>query len=141
MTYSIPGSYVHQRQQIPQLQYGSVTPGPDTYSWTAHEMFGATRMGPTTPITTQWQITYTFSGNVPANTIYVGAMGIGRASEPVAGDSLVTVNPNGTFLGDWSGGGNWGPTLFTGGASRASLVPGGRRLARFRSVEGGVERG
>lgn len=133
VTYSIPASFTHVRQTNALLQNGNITAGPDNYAWSAHEMFGATNNGPVlVPLqTTQWTITYTFSGTVPANTLYVGAMGIGRTSAPQAGDSLVTVNQNGTFLGDWSGGGNWGATLYTGGPgtfnmTNTQVAPGGQ---------------
>lgn len=124
VSYSIPSSFSHVRQSVPQLQNGNVTAGPDNYSWGAQELFGATNNGPVlVPLqTTQWTITYTFAGAIPANTIYVGAMGIGRTNAPQAGDSLVTVNQNGTFLGDWSGGGNWGATLYTGGAGTFNMT-------------------
>ena len=46
--------------------------------------------------------------------VYVGASGMGRRR--ALGATVVTVNQNGTFLGDWSGGGNYGPTQLTGGA-------------------------
>lgn len=124
VTYSIPAQFSHVRQTNALLQNGNVTSGPDNYAWGAHEMFGATNNGPVlVPLqTTQWTITYTFSGTVPANTLYVGAMGIGRTNAPQAGDSLVTVNQNGTFLGDWSGGGNWGATLYNGGPGTFNMT-------------------
>jgi len=116
LTYSIPSVFVDNRGQNPLLQNGSVTSGPNTYSWTAHETFGATSHAPNPPlVTTQWSITYTFSGTVAANTLYVGVMGLGRTSSSGGGISTATVNQNGAFLGDWTGGGNYGPTQFTPG--------------------------
>lgn len=124
VSYSIPANIGHIRQTVPQLQNGNVTAGPDNYAWGAQELFGATNnsQAGNPLVTTQWAITYTFSGAIPANTLYVGAMGIGRTNFPLAGDSLVTVNQNGTFLGDWSGGGPWGATLYTGGPGTFNMT-------------------
>jgi hypothetical protein len=122
LTYSIPSVFVDNRGQNPLLQNGSVTSGPDTYSWNAHEYFGATSFAPNPPFaTTQWQITYTFPGTVAANTLYVGVSGLGRTDSFGGGMSTATVNQNGAFLGDWTGGGNYGATQFIGGAGTFSM--------------------
>ena len=116
VAYSIPSTFVDNRGQNALLQNGNVTSGPDTFSWSAHETFGATSYAPNPPfVTSQWRITYTFPGTVPANTLFVGIMGLGRTDSYGGGASTATVNQNGLFLGDWTGGGNYGATQFTGG--------------------------
>ena len=122
ITYSIPSTFVDNRGQDAFLQNGSVTSGPDTYSWTAHETFGATSYAPNPPfVTSQWSITYTFPGTVAANTLYVGVMGLGRTSSNGGGMSTATVNQNGAFLGDWSGGGPYGATQFISGVGTFTM--------------------
>ena len=44
-----------------------------------------------------------------------------RKTHASGGASVYTVNQNGTFLGDWTDGGPWGPTQFTGGAGTFSV--------------------
>jgi hypothetical protein len=122
VTYSIPNTFGNNRGQNAFLQNGNVTSGPNTYSWTAHETFGATSYAPNPPfVTSQWSITYTFPGTVPANTLYVGVMGLGKSSSYGGGASTATVNQNGAFLGDWSGGGPYGATQFSGGVGTFSM--------------------
>jgi len=122
VTYSLPSTFVDDRGQNAFLQNGNVTGGPDTYSWAAHETFGATSFEPNPPfVTTQWRITYSFANTVPANTLYVGVMGLGRTDSFGGGMTTATVNQNGTFLGDWAGAGNYGATQFTGGVGTFSM--------------------
>lgn len=112
VTYTMPQTFADSRAQNPLLQNGNV-PG---YSWSAHEMFGATSNAPNPPATpTQWQITYTFTGTVPANSLVVGVAGLGRTSSYGGVMSTAKVNQNGSFLGDWTGGGNYGATQFISG--------------------------
>jgi hypothetical protein len=116
VTYSIPSVFTDNRGTNGLFQNGNVVSGPDTYQWGAHETFGATSLASNPPfVTTQWRITYTFSGTVPANTLYLGVAGLGRTDSFGGGMTIATVNQNGTFLGDWTGGGNYGATQFTGG--------------------------
>jgi hypothetical protein len=117
VTYAIPSIFADNRGQNPLLQNGSVTSGPNSYSWGAHETFGATNLGPNPPFaTSQWRITYSFTGTVAANTLYLGVNGLGRTDSFGGGMSTATVYQNGGFLGDWTGGGNYGATQFTPGA-------------------------
>lgn len=130
ITYSMPAFIGNIRSTNGSLQNGSVTFGPDTYSWTAHEAFGGTNLNPNGGVGDLWRITYTFPGTVPANQIYFGIAGLGRTDNAGGIESTATINQNGTFLGDWISGNNWGPTDFIPGAGtftmRNSLsAPGG----------------
>lgn len=117
VTYTMPQTFVDSRGTNALHQNGSVTSGPDTYSWGPHETFGATSFAPNPPFqTTSWSITYSFTNTVAPGTLYLGVMGLGRTSSFGGGMSLATVNQNGQFLGDWISGGNYGATQFTGGA-------------------------
>ena len=111
VTYSIPATFNHARGQDPLTQNGNV-PG---YNWIAHEQFGATSFAPTPPATTQWRITYTFSGTIAANTIFVGIGGLGRTLNGGDQWSTATVNQNGLFLGEWTASGTYGANQFVGG--------------------------
>lgn len=115
VTYSIPPGFVDNRGTNATMQNGNVVSGPNTYQWGAHETFGATYFGPGGVVTAPWSITYTFTNPQPAGAIYLGVLGLGRTSSFGGGATTVTVNQNGTFLGDWSGGNNYGATQFTGG--------------------------
>lgn len=123
VTYSMPTQISNTRAQNTNLIAGNVTSGPDNYAWTNHEMFGTIfTTGPDPLVPLQWRITYTFPTTLPANSIYVGAAGMGQTTSFGGGASVVTVNQNGTFLGDWSGaGGPWGPTQFTPAAGTFSM--------------------
>ena len=118
VTYSIPATFTDSRLQNACLQNGSVVLGPDTYSWTSHELFATVlNSGPDPLVPVQWTITYTFPSTLAAGSVYVGIAGLGATTSFGGGASTATVNQNGTFLGDWSGGcGPWGPTQYTGGA-------------------------
>lgn len=116
ITYSLPSSLLNTRNQNPLFQNGTVTSGPATYSWTAHELLGVTSYAPNPPfVVAPWAVTYTFPGTVPAGTLYVGVAGLGRTNSFGGGMSTATVNQNGAYLGDWTGGGNYGATQFIGG--------------------------
>lgn len=132
VSYSIPGSYNHARTTNASLQNGSVVSGPNTYTWSAHELFAATPISATA--TTSWDITFTFSSTVNAGDLYLGVAGLGATTQSPsgAGASIATVLQNGTFIGDYAGSpaNNWGPTQFTGGPGVFSLqnslaAPGG----------------
>jgi hypothetical protein len=119
ITYSIPNALVNTRGQNPLMQNGSV----GVYSWTAHEQFGVTSYAPNPPfVAAPWSVTYTFPGTVTAGTLYVGVGGLGRTSSSGGGMSTATVNQNGAFLGDWTGGGNYGATQFIGGAGTFTMM-------------------
>ena len=117
VTYSIPGGYSQARLINTSLQNGSVTSGPDTYSWANHEFFGATNLG---TAASSWDVTYTFSNTVNAGDLYVGVFGLGATTQSPsgAGATVATVLQNGTFIGDYAGSpvNNWGATQFAGGA-------------------------
>ena len=112
ITYSLPAALPNNRGQNPLMQNGNV-PG---YSWTAHEQFGVTNLAPNPPfVNAAWSVTYTFPGTVAAGTLFVGVAGLGRTTSQGGGISTATVNQNGSFLGDWTGGGNYGATQYIGG--------------------------
>ncbi len=117
VTYSIPSTFGHVRFLNPLFQNGSV-PG---YSWTAQELFGATNYSPDPLGTANWSITYTFAGTIPAGTLFVGVSGLGRTTSYGGLASTATVNQNGLFLGDWTGGGNYGATQFISGVGSFTL--------------------
>jgi hypothetical protein len=113
ISYAFTGSFTDNRGTNATMQNGSVVSGPDTYQWGAHETFGATNLGSTSGT---WNITYTFPSLQPAGSIYLGVLGLGATTSFGGGATTATVNQNGTFLGDWSGGNNFGATQFTSGA-------------------------
>jgi hypothetical protein len=121
ITYNIPTTFVHNRGQDSTLFPGSVTSGPDTYSWSTHETFGATSFGPVPPLATSWDITYTFPGVQPAGSIILGVVGLGATTSSGGGNSVASVLQNGQFLGDYNSTNNFGATQFTGGAGTFSL--------------------
>lgn len=119
VSYSIPSGFSDARVDNPLLTAGSV----GSYNWSDFEMFGATNLVPADPIVgVPWHITFTFPSTIAANQIYVGVAGLGRTTSFGGGATIATVNQNGTFLGDWSGGGNYGPTQYTGGAGTFSMM-------------------
>jgi MYXO-CTERM domain-containing protein len=120
VNYSFSGPVTDARVGNPLLTSGSVTSGPDTYSWTNHESFGVVPSGPN--LLTGWRITFTFPTTQAANTIYLGVSGLGRTTSFGGGQTLAQCAQNGTFLGDWTGGGNYGPTQFTGGVGSFSMI-------------------
>ncbi|HVZ93488.1 MAG TPA: hypothetical protein VG797_03160 [Phycisphaerales bacterium] len=122
ITYSMPTSFVQSRTQNGFFIPGSVTSGPDTYSWTTHEMFGMTSLAPPQPTLSQsWNITYTFPGVVPAGTLILGVAGLGSTTSFGGGDTTATVLQNGQFLGDFVSAGNYGATQFNGGPGVFSM--------------------
>lgn len=116
ITYSLPTSFTNARFQDGFIQNGNVSSGGDNYAWTSQEVFGTTNLATSNPVVgTPWRITYTFPGVQPAGSILLGTSGFGQTTSLGGGASTATVNQNGTFLGDWSGAGNYGPTQFTPG--------------------------
>ena len=81
-------------------------------------------------------MTYTFSNTIPGGTIVLGVQGLGRRNpnpgeNPADCITSALVNQNGTYFGDWTGGGNYGATSFSAGAGTFSMVnsvsgPGGQ---------------
>jgi len=118
VTYNIPSSFSDVRFTNPSYQNESVTNGPDTYSWGAHEGFGVTNLG---NVTGAWDITYTFSGVLAPGTIYLGVSGLGATTNPGGGYSVATVFQNGNYLGDVNSSGTYGPTNYTPGAGVFSM--------------------
>lgn len=119
VTTSIGANVSDSRAQNPDFVVGSVVNGPDTYQWNNYEYFGTIlNTGPDPLVPVLSTITYTFPGTLPAGTVYVGTIGLGRTTSFGGGASTSTVNQNGTFLGDFIGSppGNFGASLFTGGA-------------------------
>ena len=126
ITYNIPSFINHLHGTNAIFQNGNVVSGPDTYTWGAHQYFGATNLGSTNPdgtpsVGAPWSITYTFPSTVAANQIYLGIAGLGRTLNAGGIESTATVNQNGTFLGDFISGQNWGATDFIPGAGTFTL--------------------
>lgn len=129
VTYSIPSGFTDARGTNAFFDNGSVQSG--MYSWSNYEWFGTTNHVASDPVvTTPWRITYTFANTVNAGDLVVGVVGLGSTTSFGGGDSTATVNQNGAFLGDFSSGGNFGPTMFTGGVGTFTMqnslsAPGG----------------
>lgn len=122
VTYTIPNTFAHSRGNNPLLTTGSVVSGPNTYTWSNWEQFGAVlTTGPDPLVPVPWRLTFSWSNPVPANSIYVGVAGLGRTTSFGGGMTTATVNQNGTFLGDYTGGGNYGLNQFTPGAGTFML--------------------
>jgi len=126
ITYTIPSYFLHNHATNPIFDNGSVINGPDTYSWTNNQYFGATNFNPgnsdgTPSLGDPWSITYTFPTTVPANQIYLGISGLGRTTNSGGIESTATVNQNGTFLGDFISGFPFGATDFIPGAGTFML--------------------
>jgi MYXO-CTERM domain-containing protein len=126
ITYNIPPFFfAHSRGTNASFQNGSVVSGPDTFQWGAHEHFGATNLNnPNTGLPQTgdaWSITYTFPATIPANRIYLGVAGLGRTLNSGGLESTATVQQNGTFLGDWISGNNWGATDFIPGVGMFTM--------------------
>ena len=113
----MPSVYTNARTQNACLQNGTLVVGPNSWSWAAHELFAAIfTVGPDPLVPVAYTITYTLPGLFPAGSIYLGFAGFGSTTSFGGGASTGTVNQNGTFVGDWTGGcGPWGPTQITGG--------------------------
>ncbi len=117
VTYSLPAVMTQTRLQNAFITSGNVTSGSDNFSWTNFESFATIFTAGGNPLVPEvWRVTYTFPSTMPAGSIYLGTSGLGQTTSFGGGASIVSVNNNGTFLGDWSGaGGPWGPTQFTAG--------------------------
>ena len=130
VTHSIGALVHHQRGQSPTFTVGSVNFGPNTYQWSNFEYFGTILTAgpdPLAPVVST--VTYTFPALLSPRTVYLGTIRLGSTTSFGGGSSVITVNQNGTFFGDFNGGA-YGPSLFTGGAGtfnvRNSLsAPGG----------------
>lgn len=108
--------------QNPNFFGGSVSYGGDTYGWTNIEQFARANWQPAPPVNQSWDITYTFPTTVAAGSIILGVSGLGRQDAGVPGAvSTATVAQNGTYLGEYFGGGPWGPNLYTSGTGWFSL--------------------
>lgn len=134
VSYTVDVDFATGRLQVPQLATGSVSYSGDNYGWANQETLARTLLNPST-INKSWSVTYTFPGTVPAGQIILGVQGLGRR-DPLPGEnpadtiSTATVLQNGTFLGEYTGALNVGPTDFQGGPGiftmRNSLTgPGG----------------
>ena len=120
VTYSLPMDWLHERAQLANFTTGSVTSGPDTWTWANYDyfstMFTAGDLGPFTGV-----ITYTFPTTLAAGSVFVGAMGLGATTSFGGGASTTTVNQNGTYLGEFVGDAAFGATQFTGGAGTFTM--------------------
>lgn len=119
VTYNIPTTYTHNRFQNAVFQPGNVVSGPDTYSWTTFEGFGATSLG--SQLVSSWDITYTFTSTLAPGTIVLGTLGLGSTNFPNPATTVATVLQNGQFLGDHISGQNFGATQFNPGVGMFSL--------------------
>ena len=118
ITYSIPANVTHVRQAGGGFLAGSI----GATSWSNYESFSTIFTdGPDPLVPVTWTITYTFPATLAAGTVYFGSIGLGQTSSFGGGASTYTVNQNGTFLGDYTDGGPWGPTQYTGGAGTFSV--------------------
>jgi hypothetical protein len=131
VTYSIPSTFTDSRLGGGVLQSGNLLSG--AYSWTNYESFAnILNTGPDPLVPVQWTITYTFPSTLPVGSVFVGVAGLGATTSFGGGATTATVNQNGAFLGDWTGGGGpWGPTLFTPGTGVFQMMnsltaPGGQ---------------
>lgn len=116
VTHTIGALVNDSRSVSPSFVVGSVTPG-DTYQWSDFEYFGTIlTAGPDPIVPVLSKVTYTFPSTLPAGTVYVGTIGLGATTSFGGGTSTMTVNQNGTFLGDFAGSGGFGPSQFTPGA-------------------------
>ena len=121
VTHNVPTQFTQARTTFAGNQNGTIVNGPNTYTWGPHEEFGAVNNTPSNPIVpVPWTITYTFTGLQPGGSIYLGVSGLGRTTSFGGGASTVTVNQNGTYLGEWQPGG-FGSNQFTGGVGTFSL--------------------
>lgn len=128
MSYTSHWDFTESREQVPWLASGSFIQGGDTYGWNNHEGLARVYGGsnPNVP-KDSWFVTYTFPGTIPAGRIILGVAGLGRRNaqlgeNPTDTITTATVLQSGFHLGDWTGGANWGPTLFSGGAGSFTMV-------------------
>lgn len=122
VSYNIPSTFSHGRVVEPLLQNQGFVSGPDTYSWAGEELFAATLLsGPDPLVPVAWDVTFSFTSTIPAGTIALGVAGLGQTSSSGGGATVASVNQNGTFLGEYIGPNNWGPTQFTGGPGIFSM--------------------
>lgn len=132
VNYTMPAVITNSRGFGSVTSNGSVTSGPDTYSWTNHEYFGTIfTVGPDPLVPLTWRITYQFATPQPANSIVVGTLGLGATTSFGGGASTMTVLNNGAFLGDFASPNPYGPTQFTPGVGLYTVqnslaAPGGQ---------------
>jgi hypothetical protein len=117
VTYGIPSDWTLARGQNPSFTAGNVVNGPNVHSWTNYEyvatIFTTGGLGPVVGT-----ITFTFPTTLPAGSVYVGTIGLGRTSDDGTGASGVSttrVLQNGTFLGDYVGDPTFGASSFANG--------------------------
>lgn len=126
MSYTADPDYSEARLQVGALATGNLTYGSDNYAWTNQECLARTNWAYSGVSNSTWYVTYTFSNAIPANSLILGVQGLGRR-DPNPGEvpsstmTLVTVNQNGTHLGDWTGSLNVGPTQFTSSAGMFTM--------------------
>lgn len=127
LAYTADTDYGQARVQNPALSTGSITSDSVTYAWTNHETLGRTLSWSSPWLSSTWEATYTFGQLVPAGQLIVGIQGLGRR-DPSDDESPEDVRTSavlvegGTYLGDWAGNGNYGPTIAVGDANGLSLM-------------------
>lgn len=121
VTYAIPAHWTHSRLASAGYTAGSVTSGPDTYTWTNYEAFSTIftpgLLGPEVGT-----ITYTFASTLPAGSVFVGPIGLGATTSFGGGTSTTRVIQNGTFLGDYVGDVTAGASQFIGGVGSFTVM-------------------
>ncbi|MBM4131587.1 hypothetical protein FJ250_11280 [bacterium] len=121
VTYSLPAHWTHARADYAPYTAGSVTSGPDTYTWTNYEYFStiftAGALGPEFGT-----ITYTFPGTLPAGSVFVGPIGLGATTSFGGGNSTTRVLQNGTYLGDYVGDPTFGASQYIGGPGTFTVL-------------------
>jgi hypothetical protein len=121
MNYVLSSEYSNGRQQPAWMQNVSINSGPDNYAWTNFEDLATIHDGGANQVLVlPWSVTYTFPSNRAGGTTFLAVGGLGSTTSFGGGDSIATVNQNGTFLGDFVAGG-FGATQFTGGAGTFSM--------------------
>ncbi|MBL0922588.1 MAG: hypothetical protein IBJ10_10745 [Phycisphaerales bacterium] len=121
LSYSFSGFFQDGRLHNAFLDNGTITNGADTYSWGHSEFFDALHLGPVPSGPAPWSITFTFSNTQGAGDIYLGVAGLGQTTDNGGGATTATVFQSGMFMGEWSGGANYGANQFSGGSGSFQL--------------------
>jgi hypothetical protein len=118
VTCSIPANFTIARQAGAGFTAGNIgATETDQLRVVLHDLHD----GPDPLVPLTWSITYTFPTLLPGNSVYIGSIGLGKTTSFGGGASIYTVNQNGGFLGDYTDGGPWGPTMCISGGGTFSL--------------------
>jgi len=119
ITYTLPAIFTQSRFTFLPYTNGNISAG--AFNWTAYEFLGVVNSF-SANAAAEWRVTYSFPSPQAANTIFVGISGLGRRSDNGGTMTVARVNQNGTFLGDWVSGGNYGPSQYTGGSGFFTMI-------------------